>query len=184
MKIETEQGQIAKEEDRDPAGPYEAVAHAALMQEVNRQHVDVPSRPSVEVAIDTLSHLSDRIGALLGRIKAWDLRALPDEIALRFSGAVSDVDIDVQRLGAQLVALQAMGFEAKTTPTTRLLAKLCVNSKVKLTEKAHKEFLTAFKPEQLEDLQVTHIGARHVFITSGTGTSLGLVKLSCIEAGE
>ena len=186
MKIET------------PQGPIEDLAAIASMPLIpGPEEVGIPGiceptldgvgepeakgRPSLEVAIENLANLTKHVAPFCGRLRAWDLRELPGDIAIRFQGSVEDLASAFVRLTDQLTSLKAMGFVAKSTPISRLRAKLQVGGRVKLTEKARPEFEQLFTPEQLDSLEVAQLRAQHAFLVCRDGTSLGAVKLSCIE---
>ena len=176
-----------------PAGPTTDLSTIASLPDVpapgestetpSAPSVDVPARPSLDVALENLAHIADRVIPFAGRMRAWDLRALPGEMAIAFQGATDDLVNACARMNDQLMLMRAYGFVAKTTPITRLRAKLQVGQNVKLTEKARAEFAQVFSEEQLDALHVVTLRPQHAFLAAKDGTSLGLVKLSCIEAG-
>lgn len=139
------------------------------------------TRPSLDVAIENLANLTKHVEPFVGRLRAWDTSKLTSEVALKFTGSVEDLAAAFVRLNDQLTALKAMGYVAKTTPISRLRAKLQVGSKVKLTTKAHEEFSQLFDDTVLGILEVAQLRGQHAFLKSSDGTALGAVKLSCIE---
>jgi hypothetical protein len=138
-------------------------------------------RPSVDVAIEVLGHLAERAEPLLGRLRSWDLRGLDSKMSVAFQGSVDDVQNAFRRLSDQLLALQAIGFVAKTTPTTRLRASLHVGKQVKLTTNARSELSQVYTTEQLDSLRIDKILPKHVVLSASDGTSIGMVKLAFID---
>lgn len=155
----------------------EAIADANEVVQVS----DVPTRPSLDVAIENLANLTKHVEPFVGRLRAWDTSKLTPEVALKFTGSVEDLAAAFVRLNDQLTALRAMGYVAKTTPISRLRAKLQVGSKVTLTTKAYEEFSQLFDDTVLGSLEVAQLRGQHAFLKAGDGTALGAVKLSCIE---
>jgi hypothetical protein len=141
-------------------------------------------RPSLEVALENLTHIIERVNPFVGRLRAWDLRGLDSELSIRFQGSVEDLAASCARLNDQLVIMNAMGFVAKTTPATRLRAKLAPGCPVRLTGKALTEFSELFTPDQLASIHCLRTTPTSAFLATKDGTQLGLVKLSCIEVVE
>jgi len=138
-------------------------------------------RPSLDVAIENLANLTKHVSPFCGRLRAWDTRDLPSDLSVRFQGSVEDLAAAFVRLGDQLTAMRAMGFVAKTTPISRLRAKLQVGQQVNLTGKAFEDFSQAYSSDQLSSLHITKLLREHAVLATKDDLPLGLVKLSCIE---
>ena len=189
MEIETPEGIVTKSSDipdlpiiPPPQAPAEVGIPGVCEPTLDGVgEPDKDTRPSLDVALENLAHLAARVAPLCGRLRSWDIRALDAGIATRFQGSVADLEDAFVRMSDQLVAMRAMGYVAKTTPITRLRAKLSPGVPVRLTSKALVEFAGAFGQEQLDSITVARTTATHALLSCSDGTNLGLVKLSCIE---
>jgi hypothetical protein len=144
---------------------------------------EVKVRPSLDVAIENLANLTKHVAPFCGRLRSWDTRLLTGEMEVRFKGAVEDLAASFVRLTDQLTALRSVGFVAKTTPMSRMRSKLQLGSKVRIDSKnlSAGGWETMFTAEQLNSLEVERLTGKHAFLKAGDGTSIGAVKLTCIE---
>jgi hypothetical protein len=136
-----------------------------------------PSRPSLEVETEVHSNLAPRIHAHIGRMRAWDLRKLPAAQATQVKGALDDLSEAYARLSLILAQLTADGFVAKTTPVTRIAAKLEKGAKVHLREDQLEVFSKVYSPEQLASLSVVRTTDTHVQLMADDGSNFGLVRI-------
>jgi hypothetical protein len=134
-------------------------------------------RPSLAVETDVNRNLRPRLMAHIGRMRAWDLRELPVDDAQEFTGALSTLASTFTLLERCLDKLALRGFVAKTTPVTRIAAKLYQGSRVSLREDKLAEFSTVYTQEQLEGLTVGRLTPTHAQLLTSDGESIGLVKL-------
>jgi len=139
--------------------------------------VVAPSRPSLEVETEVHANLKPRVLAHVSRMKAWDLRKLGLVMVTSFSGAIEDLRCAVERVELELVKLALDGFVAKTTPVTRIAAKLQRGAKVTLREDQRAIFAKVYSDEQLDSLSVVRVTDTHVQLMAEDGSNLGLVKL-------
>jgi hypothetical protein len=91
--------------------------------------------------------------------------------------AVDDLSDSFGRIGQILTMLAADGFEAKTTPVTRIAAKLTHGAKVSLREDQRAIFSKVYSDEQLDSLSVVKVTDTHVQLMAEDGSNLGLVRL-------
>jgi hypothetical protein len=136
-----------------------------------------PPRQSLEVETEVHDNLRPRIEAHLTRMRAWDMRKLEPSIEQQFRAALIGVDLAWVYLADAINALHKAGFVAKTTPVTRIAAKLEAGTRVSLREDKRAELLSLYSEEQLDSLEVQKVGPQHAVVIAGDGTSLGPVKL-------
>ena len=139
--------------------------------------VVVPPRPSLEVETEVHENLRPRVEAHLARMRAWDLRKLPAAQAVQVRGAIDDLSAAFARVGDVLAMLAKDGFEAKTTPVTRIAAKLQRGAKVSLRKDQRAIFAKVYSDEQLDSLSVVKVTDTHVQLMAEDGSNLGLVRL-------
>ena len=136
----------------------------------------VEQRPSLEVETEVHSNLIPRIEAHLARMRAWDLRkAASSGCPLR--DAIASVEHSWSELSNELALLRADGFVAKTTPVTRIAARLQRGAKVSLREDQRAIFAKVYSDEQLDSLSVVKVTDTHVQLMAEDGSNLGLVRL-------
>jgi hypothetical protein len=140
----------------------------------------IPPRPSLDVAMDSLKLLRRHVFSFCARLKGWSLNKLAPESALRFTGAIADLEAAVEQLGMVLAQLQHENFVAKATVQSRLRALLAPGSRVKLHRKSEKEFLAFYTQDELDNLQVVRVSSSHAILKTGD-REVGLVKLSFID---
>ena len=159
--------------------PIEELQPAPMPGEKGEQSVAIPPRPSLDVAIDSHELLLPRITAFCTRLLTWDIRELSPEQALRFAGAIADIEAAYARLGAELMALKVNGFEAKTTQATRVKVRL-KGKPVALRSDIRGEFLKLFTSEQLDSLTFEKTTGTKALLVAGDGATLGLVPFTHI----
>jgi hypothetical protein len=155
----------------------ENLAKADAQLDKDASSVVVPPRPSLEVETDVYYNLNPRIDAHLARMRAWDYRKLSDDDRIRHVTAMYDMILAWKRIGESLIHLRASGFVAKTTPFTRIAAKLQHGAKVSLREDQRAIFAKVYSDEQLDSLSVVKVTDTHVQLMAEDGSNLGLVKL-------
>jgi hypothetical protein len=131
------------------------------------------------VAIDSHGLLLPRISAFCTRLLTWDILSLSPEQALRFTGAIADLEDACARLGAELKALKGSGFEAKTTQATRVKVRL-KGKPVALRPDVRAEFMKLFTSEQLDSLTFEKTTDTKALLVAGDGATLGLVPFTHI----
>ena len=139
------------------------------------------SRPSLEVEMEVHQNLKPRIFAHAVRMRAWDLRKLPLDLRNEFTCAIDAFCAGQGRLEIAMAKLCAEGFEAKTTPVTRLAAKLEAGSRVALRADQRATFATCYTDEQLDSLTVVRTTDTHVLLQAGDSSNIGLVKIIHVE---
>ena len=155
----------------------ENLAKAEAQLNRDASSVVVPPRPSLEVETEVHVNMLPRVHAHIGRMRAWDLRKLPAAQAVQVRGSIDDLSAAFARVGDVLTMLAKDGFEAKTTPVTRIAAKLQSGAKVSLREDQRSIFSKVYNDEQLDSLSVVKVTDTHVQLMAEDGSNLGLVKL-------
>jgi hypothetical protein len=186
MKIQNSQGKSMSLEEvaNLPVPKAEGdgdTAEEMLVIEPSATSVAVPARPSLLVEMDVNSNLKPRILAHVGRMRAWDLRKLDIEMRARFSASL---DVLAESFGALedcLMALAQLGFEAKTTPATRIASKLAVGTPVTLRADIRATFAPIYTDEQLDSLTVVRTTDTHVQLMAGDSSNIGLVRIIHVD---
>ena len=134
-------------------------------------------RPSLEVETEVHDNLRPRIEAHLARMRAWDLRSLDPESIHAFRFILDHIQQGVEALTKRLKHLSATGFVAKTTPVTRIAAKLTRGARVDLRADKRAEYAQVYSDEQLNSLSVVKVTDTHVQLMADDGSNVGLVKV-------
>jgi hypothetical protein len=145
------------------------------------ESVETPGRPSLDVAIEIAGNLRPRLTSLLDRLRSWDLRSLDGGMATEFSGRVGDVRNDFDDLVEKLHGLKEIGFVAKTTAKTRILAKLAVGTRVELLEEHAVDVRKFYPNEVMINLVVQMVGERKVMLGVDGGPSIGMYPITKIR---
>jgi hypothetical protein len=158
----------------DPVGVADASA------EVNV--ADPPSRPSLDVAIETLGHLRPRIEKLCERIAGWDRRNMDGaELRAAFGATVAKWEAATEELTVALELLNNRGFVAKTTAKSRKLAQLRKpGTKVVLDAPMAHAFSMLYSAEEIEGLEVVKLVGPLVLLKTGA-REVGLVDVIKVE---
>jgi hypothetical protein len=143
--------------------------------------VAVPPRPSLEVEMEVHQNMKPRIHAHVGRMRAWDLRKLPLEVRNEFTCALDAFGAGQERLEIAMAKLFTDGFVAKTTPATRIAAKLEPGARVTLRADQRATFAAIYTDEQLDSLSVVRTTDTHVLLQADDSSSIGLVKIIHVE---
>ncbi|HEY5955774.1 MAG TPA: hypothetical protein VIV60_04440 [Polyangiaceae bacterium] len=138
-------------------------------------------RPSLEVETEVNCNLKPRIMAHVGRMRAWDLRKLEAPAQASFRAAIDELSTAADKVEFELVKLKLAGFVAKTTPVTRIAAKLARGTQVDLREDQRATFSMVYTEEQLNSLSVVQATDSHVLLAAADGTNIGLVKIIHVE---
>lgn len=152
-----------------------------LVIEPSAPSVYVPPRPSLEVETEVNRHLKPRILAHVARMKAWDLRKLSVEDRATVSCSLDALAGCFVRVEDALAMLAKAGFVAKTTPVTRIAAKLEFGTKVTLRADQRETFAQIYTDEQIDSLSVVKTTDTHVQLMASDGSNVGLVKLIHVE---
>jgi hypothetical protein len=165
----------------DILAPTGTAEKPPMAMEPNAPSVSVPPRPSLEVETEVNRRLKPRILAHVARMKAWDLRKLSIEDRATVSCSLDALASCFARVEDALAMLAKAGFVAKTTPVTRIAAKLEFRTKVTLRADQRETFAQIYTDEQLDSLSVTKTTDTHVQLMAADGSNIGLVKLIHVE---
>ena len=142
---------------------------------------DPPSRPSLEVAIETLGNLRPRIEALCLRMAGWDKREMGMELRAAFEVTVAKWETSTADLAAGLDLLQSKGFVAKTTVKTRKIAQMKPGTLVVLNSADMvADYSAIYSPEEMAALEVVRTVGSKVFLKTGA-REVGLVDVGKVE---
>jgi hypothetical protein len=183
MKIQNSQGKSMSLEEvaNLPVPKAKKDVTSPMVMEPSAPSVAVPARPSLEVEIEVHQNLKPRIFAHVGRMRAWDLRKLDPSMAGRFSAALAGLGDASFQLEDMLRQLVQLGFEAKTTPATRIASKLAVGTPVTLRADIRATFAPIYTDEQLDSLTVVRTTDTHVQLMAGDSSNIGLVRIIHVD---
>lgn len=108
------------------------------------------ARPTLDVAIETHRNLRKRVEALCGRLMAWDTKGLAADL----HGCAEVMVDNCRAMGYMLAEAQRTGFVAKTTPKSRIEARLASHQPVKLREDVRAIWKAYYSEEELDQVEV------------------------------
>ena len=114
-------------------------------------------RPSLEVAIETHRNLQKRVEALCLRLAGWSVPGgglLIQGFEGAFHREVMEARLAMRKLGQWLDGLQTAGFVAKSTPKSRMEARLSMGAPIRLSEAKRKLYSYSYDPEEFEQVKV------------------------------